>query len=184
MPKLWHNVMNCQDRNIMISYLKTRNWCGKNGVRHPPGYSYNASTAGFEGGKSYDKDTCTSNADMTTWFDSLRIYDMSELDVLAKEINSLFVGMGRIKRFERTNSSPIPSAKSLHKLSMSRLPFSACKYSESNRKRLLKFVALRRNGEVDEEIKSQAARHISCDQDLYKTLRKRGNTAAPPRDIF
>ena len=35
MPKLWHNVVNCQDRNVMITYLTTRNWCGKNGVRHP-----------------------------------------------------------------------------------------------------------------------------------------------------
>ena len=59
---------------------------------------------------------------------------VTELDVLAKEINSAFVGLWRIRQFKRTNSSPIPSAKSLHKLSMSRLPFVSCKYSESNRK--------------------------------------------------
>ncbi len=62
-------------------------------------------------------------------------YAVTELDVLAKEINSAFVGLWRIRQFKRTNSSPIPSAKSLHKLSMSRLPFVSCKYSESNRKR-------------------------------------------------
>ena len=128
------------------------------------------------------KDDCSSNKEMTTWFDALRIYDMTELDLLAKEINSAFVGVGRITRFKRTNSSPIPSAKSLHKLSLSRLPFIACKYSESNRKLLLKFAARRRKGEIDEEIKSQAVRHVSCDQDLYKTLRKRGNINAPPKD--
>jgi hypothetical protein len=62
---------------------------------------------------------------------------------------------------------------------MSRLPFVSCKYSESNRKRLLKFAARGSNREIDEEIKSQAIRHISCDQHLYKSLRNRGNMGAP-----
>ena len=87
-------------------------------------------------------------------------------------MDSALVGMGRIRRFKRTNSSPILSAKSLHKLRFSGLPFIACKYSESNRKQLLKFAARRRNGEIDEGIKSQAVRHVSCDQDLYQTLRR------------
>ena len=175
MPKLWHNVVNCQDRNVMITYLTTRNWCGKNGVRHPLGYSHNMSNDQFENDALYVRDDCSSNNEIITWFDALRIYDMTELDVLAKEMNSALVGMGRIRRFKRTNSSPIPSAKSLHKLRLWRLPFIACKYSESNRKQLLKFAARRRNGEIDEGIKAQAVQHVSCDQELYQTLRKRGN---------
>ena len=175
MPKLWHNVVNCQDRNVMITYLTTRNWCGKNGVRHPLGYSHNMSNDQFENDASYVRDACSSNNEIITWFDALRIYDMTELDVLAKEMNSALVGIGRIRRFKRTNSSPIPNEKSLHKLRLSRLPFIACKYSESNRKQLLKFAARRRNGEIDEGIKSQAVQHVSCDQELYQTLRKRGN---------
>ena len=179
MPKLWHNVVNCQDRNVMITYLTTRNWCGKNGVRHPLRDSGNMSNAHFEDDTMHVEDACSSNKDIGIWFDALRIYDMTELDILAKEINSAFVGLGRIRQFKRTNSSPIPSAKSLHKLSMSRLPFVSCKYSESNRKRLLKFAARGSNREIDEEIKSQAIRHISCDQHLYKSLRNRGNMGAP-----
>ena len=104
MPKLWHNVLNCQDRDVMITYLKTHNWCGKNGVRHPSGYSQNMSKDGKAEGDAMDvKDDCSSNKEMTTWFDALRIYDMTELDLLAKEINSAFVGVGRITRFKRTN---------------------------------------------------------------------------------
>ena len=175
MPKLWHNVVNCQDRDVMITYLTKRNWCGKNGVRHSSGYSHNMSKDPFENDASYVRDDCSSNNEITSWFDALRVYDMTELDVLTKELNSALVGLGRIRRFKRTNSSPIPNAKSLQKLRLSRLPFIACKYSESNRKQLLKFAARRRSGEIDEEIKSQAVRHVSCDQDLYQTLRKRGN---------
>ena len=67
--------------------------------------------------------------EIITWFDALRIYDMTGLDVLAKELNSALFGLGRIRRFKRTNSSPIPSAKSLHKLRLSRLPFIAWSWS-------------------------------------------------------
>lgn len=175
MPKLWHNVVNCQDRNVMITYLRTRNWCGKYGVRHSSRYSHNMSNDQFEDDASYVRVACSVNDEIMPWFDALRIYDMTELDVLAKEVNSALVGLGRIRRFKRTNSSPIPNAKSPYKLRWSRLPFISCKYSELNRKKLLKFAARRNNGEIDEEIKSQAVRHISCDEDLYQTLRKRGN---------
>ena len=174
MPKLWHNVVNCHSRNVMITYLKTRNWCGKNGVRHSSGYSHSMSKDENEH-DAYVRDDCSSNNEIMPWFDTLRIYDMTELDVLAKEINSALVGLGRIRKFKRKNSSPIPNAKSLHKLRLPRLPFIACKYSESNRKKLLKFAAHRGNGEIDEGIKAQAVRHVSCDQVLYQTLRKRGN---------
>lgn len=175
MPKIWHSVVSCYDPNVMITYLTTHNWCGKNGVRHSSGYSYNMSNDQFEDDASYVRDEGSSNNDIIPWFDALRIYDMTELDVHAKEIKSALVGLGRIRRFKPTNSSPISSAKFLHKLRLSRLPFIACKFSESKRKQLLKFAARRRNGEIDEDVKSQALRHVSCNEDLYETLRKRGN---------
>ena len=81
--------------------------------------SGNISNAHFEDDTMHIEDACSSNKDIRIWFDALRIYDMTELDVLAKEINSAFVGLGRIRQFKRKNPSPIPSAKSLHKLSMS-----------------------------------------------------------------
>jgi hypothetical protein len=44
---------------------------------------------------------------------------------------------------------------------------------------VLKFAARVSNREIDEEIKSQAIRHISCDKQLYKSLRNRGNLGGP-----
>jgi hypothetical protein len=43
---------------------------------------------------------------------------------------------------------------------------------------VLKFAARVSNREIDEEIKSQAIHHISCDKHLYKSLRNRGNMGA------
>ncbi|CAL6338118.1 unnamed protein product [Bathycoccus prasinos] len=73
MPKLCHNVVNCQDRNISITYLKTRNCCRKNGVRHPLVASGNMSNAHFEDDTVHAEDACFSNKDIGIWFDALRI---------------------------------------------------------------------------------------------------------------
>ena len=50
------NVVNCQGRNVMITCLKIRNWCGKNGVLHSSGYSHNISNDQSEREASHVRD--------------------------------------------------------------------------------------------------------------------------------
>jgi len=52
------------------------------------------SNAHFEDDTMHVEDACSSNKEIEIWFDALCIYDMTELDVLAKELNSALLDWG------------------------------------------------------------------------------------------
>ena len=161
LPKLWYNIVQCTVPNFLSMYMKSGKWgCKK--------LSYQEFLH-----SSNDYESKCNIVETSEWLTNLRIYDLSELDALRRDINIALKGLARLRFIQKKNQARIPQESFYSRLTYAKLSSTNCDFSQSSMKKL-KFEA-KLNSTVDlhsTTVESMKESHVFCDVKLYTNLLK------------
>lgn len=160
LPKLWYNIVQCTVPNFLSTYIKFGKW----GCRKLAQEFLHSSN---------DHESKCNIVETSEWLTNLRIYDLSELDALRRDINIALNGLARLRFIQKKNQARIPQESFYSRLTYAKLSSTNCEFSQSTMKKLK--LEVKSNSAVDlhsTTVESMKESHVFCDVKLYTYLLK------------